>query len=306
MAADGNRVIGIAKGAALTLLLLMLPVANIFAPAPAIHYHLKHGRATGIAVVAFSFILLMIPAALAAPLSLLMLIGFAAVAVSLPEFVTLGYGGGKSIAASVVAAVAAMAVAALVYWLVLGLNIHTEIVKSVREIETLSAEMYKQMGVEGNAEILKKDLRRGGDFILSLYPSLLLIGFGLVSALNLLLMKANIARLPRMPVLAKFSTYRNPDHLIWVLIAAGFALFLNGGIIERSALNILMVVMFLYFLQGLAITIHFCDRFRVGGFMRALFFLLLVLIPYMGIAVLIIGIFDLWGNFRVPRQHENL
>jgi uncharacterized BrkB/YihY/UPF0761 family membrane protein len=50
----------------------------------------------------------------------------------------------------------------------------------------------------------------------------------------------------------------------------------------------------------------FFDRFAVQRFVRVIFYILLALQPYLAVAVAVLGIFDLWGNFRTPKQQENL
>lgn len=67
------------------------------------------------------------------------------------------------------------------------------------------------------------------------------------------------------------------------------------------ALNILIVASFFYFIQGLAIVVSFFNRFSFPFFMRLIFWVVLIIQPYLIIGIAILGIFDTWGNFRVPK-----
>jgi hypothetical protein len=44
----------------------------------------------------------------------------------------------------------------------------------------------------------------------------------------------------------------------------------------------------------------------MAAMLRVFFFMLLLFQPYLVIAVAALGLFDLWGNFRIPRQTQNL
>jgi uncharacterized protein YybS (DUF2232 family) len=77
-------------------------------------------------------------------------------------------------------------------------------------------------------------------------------------------------------------------------------------IVTTPALNILAIITVLYFLQGLAVIYTMIARQKMAGFLRVIVHLMLLLQPYLTGVVAIIGIFDLWGDFRAPRKQENL
>lgn len=87
---------------------------------------------------------------------------------------------------------------------------------------------------------------------------------------------------------------------------AGFAMLADNDWITRVALNVLIVTLFMYFLQGMAIIGHFFNRFAAPTFVRVIFYIFLVAQPYLAVGVAALGIFDIWGDFRTPKQHENL
>jgi uncharacterized protein YybS (DUF2232 family) len=106
--------------------------------------------------------------------------------------------------------------------------------------------------------------------------------------------------------IGEFKKYRNPDFLVWLLIAAGFSMLAGNRIITTPALNILAIITLLYFLQGLAVLITVIARQSIAGVLRVGLYIMLVLQPYLAALVAAIGIFDLWGDFRTPRKQENL
>ncbi|MBI5656395.1 MAG: DUF2232 domain-containing protein, partial [Geobacter sp.] len=99
-----------------------------------------------------------------------------------------------------------------------------------------------------------------------------------------------------------FRQFRNPEQLVWIVIVAGFSLLIDNDIVARGALNLLLVGLFAYFIQGMAVIAHFFDRFSVPVLGRYLLYFFLALQPYLAVVVAALGLFDLWGNFRAPRN----
>jgi len=248
---------------------------------------------------------LIVPMAGVAPFVVFMLLPFTIIAVSMPELVGRQYGGSKSIAITVTVTVVTMILAAVVYHFVLGFDIQAEGAKALKGMESATLEMSKQLWAKEDPQVMQAALKSLMDLTLRIFPALIIIWLSILTAVNLLVVKRLSSHLTRFPVIQAFSSFRNPDHLIWLLILSGFGM-LGPHAVSNVALNVLVVLLFLYLLQGLAITTHFFDRLKVGWFIRALFYLLLLIVPYMAVAVLVLGIFDLWGNFRVPRNTENL
>jgi uncharacterized protein YybS (DUF2232 family) len=155
-------------------------------------------------------------------------------------------------------------------------------------------------------QALQQGMKQVGAVIGRIYPALVLTGLGAIAGLNLLALRRMAVRLNRPLAVGDLRKFRNPDHLIWFVIVAGFALLLNNSAVTTAALNVLVVALSLYFLQGLAIILYLFDRFAVHRFVQVTFYILMALQPYLAVAVAALGIFDLWGNFRTPKQQENL
>jgi len=138
-----------------------------------------------------------------------------------------------------------------------------------------------------------------GDAIFSVLPALVLVFFIMVSFLNLVVVNRlfEMRGFPR-PVVEDLTRWRSPERLVWLLIAAGFATLVFGGLFSALALNTLILLGLVYFFQGLAIVAHFLRAWRVPGFAAGLcYFLVLTQLP-LTVLVAVAGLFDLWGNFR--------
>ncbi len=278
--------------------------AGILAPFPALFYSLKRGRVVGLAIVLVALVVL----ALTEPtVALLYLFQGGLLSILLAEFLQRGMGGAKSIAGAVSIIALLAVVAATVYTLGGGGNLDGAIRTGIASSITQTAALYKKGNFSAEElSTIQEALKQSGILMGSIYPALLLLLVASFAGLNLALLRKSATRLQQPPKLGKFSAYRNPDHLIWLVIVSGFLLLLDQPILFQGGLNILIVTLGLYFMQGVAIIITFFDRFAVSPIMRGFFYLLLAIQPYLAIGVTLFGLFDLWLNFRTPRTGENL
>ncbi|MEA5113773.1 MAG: DUF2232 domain-containing protein [Geobacteraceae bacterium] len=144
------------------------------------------------------------------------------------------------------------------------------------------------------------------DFLKKIYPSCLVINSGVVVLCNMLLLRRFKKTREILSYTSSFLHYRNHDCLIWLLIGSGFALLIENHAVESIALNFLILALFLYLVQGLAVTAYFFSKSSVPRFLQPLFYLFLFVQPLLAVAVTACGLFDLWVDFRKPKKQENL
>ena len=73
-------------------------------------------------------------------------------------------------------------------------------------------------------------------------------------------------------------------------------------VLEIAGLNLLIVALSLYLIQGLAVIAWFFERYAVSRLLRVIFYVFFALQPFLAIMVALLGLFDLWANFRVPKK----
>jgi uncharacterized protein YybS (DUF2232 family) len=304
---DKGKLLDTIKGSMATLVLslafIALPPVGIFAPLPAMYYALKSGKSIGIGVVLITTAILTI---IADPLLVLIYLAQSGlISLTVPYFLGKGWGGGRTIAFSVVVVFAFLLLVGAFFWLVQGIDPHAAVVKEISSWIPQMTAFYEKVGYKGEElQTLQQIAKDYIAFIARIYPAIVLIGLGAIAGLNLLVLRKMAARLGQTLPVGDLKKFRNPDHLIWFVIAAGFALLLSNSFVSTAALNLLVVTLSLYFLQGLAIILHFFDRFAVSRFFRVFFYVLLAFQPYLACAAALLGIFDLWGNFRTPKQQN--
>jgi uncharacterized protein YybS (DUF2232 family) len=290
---------------ALFLAYITLPLAGvlpgIFAPLPGMYYTLKSGKSVGIAIVLISAGSLAI---IANPMTLfLYLVQSGLISLVMPYILAKGWGGARAIAFSVFAGLACIMLVALFAWQVRGIDLHGEILKGINTSISQTVQLYEKSGLkENDLQSMRQGMNQAGAMIGRVYPALTLVGLGAVAGLNLLMLRKMAEKLNFQLSLGEFKNFRNPEHLIWFVIVPGFALLLKNADVSMAALNLLVLVLTLYAIQGLAVTTHIFDRLLVSRFIRAIFYVMLALQPYLAAALALLGIFDLWGNFRTPKQ----
>ncbi len=177
-----------------------------------------------------------------------------------------------------------------------GLWLHHAKVHLVDEVHTQVATMVDHLtAMNVNASI-------NVDSIMQQLPSMIVIGVIIALALSLIgerraLRWLGVSR--RYPEhAASRSSFRVPDVLIWLTIAAIFGAFFRHGneAIEIFSINALNVFVVIFFFQGLAIVARAFRAFKVAPFWQGLWYIVLVLQLFL--LVSLVGFADFWLEFR--------
>lgn len=298
------------KGGALTLALFLayvtFPVlglaAGFFAPLPSLYYYLKRGAVTGLSVFVITLTVLIAMGDSAVPILYLLQVGL--IGLLLPFFYLQGKGSARAIAYAVGIDFLLIIILAAVYGFWSGTDLQGILLKGITSSTEQAITVYSKQGLPAEElEMFTQGVRQAGALIAKVFPALILVALGTFAALNMaVIFRIRAKWLPDIPEPEQFQSFRNPDLLVWVVIAAGFALLTPQADISRVALNILIVIGFIYFLQGLAVVLSFFQRIAVPSLARVIFWLALAFQPYLVLAISFLGLFDIWGNFRTPKQ----
>ncbi|APG26513.1 hypothetical protein A7E78_00710 [Syntrophotalea acetylenivorans] len=182
----------------------------------------------------------------------------------------------------------------------------TTLVESYLQVEINTAlTLAKDMELPAaQAAQFEKTVRNTGALLLQVYPAAAAVGYGLlllITQLGLSLAARSRYSIPGIP----FDQWKVPEVWIWGLILSGAGVLLANGGLETAALNLLVVMLALYFLQGLAIVKYFFRTRRVSTPLRTLGYVLLATLNPLPVLVAGIGVFDLWIDFRKPRKTED-
>jgi hypothetical protein len=301
--------IGMAGSFILFAAYLVIPPAGIFsgllAPFPAAYFRFRHGRGTGLIIVLGATAAMTAYFGLSAGAFYLVQCGL--IALLLPELLLRGLSATCSIVWTTAASVVLLASAVVFFSITADQNVHQMAVAEIQKSVALAVDIYEKSGVKGEELVaLKQAMGTAADLVIRLYPALITITLIAMVGCNLALLRRFTAGMGFRLNINEFSVYRNPDILVWGLITAGFSLLADNAIITIPAINVLAIIVVLYFIQGLAVLTTVIARQSIARVLRAGLYVMLLLQPYLAALIAAIGIFDLWGDFRTPRKQENL
>ncbi len=245
------------KGGVVTLALFLayvtFPVlglaAGIFAPLPAIYYYLRRGAAAGVLTFAITLSVLMIMGDTSIPLLYLLQSGLTGL--MLPYFYLQGRGTARAIAYSVGIDFLLIVVLTLAYGFWSGADLQGMLVKGINSSTEQAVAIYGKQGLSPeDLELFTQGIRQAWALIAKVFPALILVTLGSIATLNMsVIFRIRSKRLPDIPEPGLILSFRNPDLLVWVVIAAGFAVLVPEPDISRAGLNVLIVCSFIYFIQ---------------------------------------------------------
>jgi uncharacterized protein YybS (DUF2232 family) len=279
--------------------------SGILAPFPAAYNRLVHGRMSSLIII------LGTTAAITALFGILagcLYVGMCGmISFIMPELLLRGFSASRAIFWTTAANLLIFIVGVVAYSAVTGVNVQQMMIAEISSSLKQAVTLYEKGGVSGeDLELVKSSMSTAADMLRRLYPALTTVLLVAIAGCNLILIrKATAASTVKLPD-GNFSSFRNPDLLIWVLIVTGFSLLLPENQLTTPALNILVILGMLYFLQGIAVVTAIITKYSVPAIVRILLYTMLIIQPYLLALVAGIGLFDLWVDFRTPKTQENL
>ena len=141
-------------------------------------------------------------------------------------------------------------------------------------------------------------------------PALIVLGHLFTNLVNYILVRRYCQR--SQPPLTldphDVTCWRASDYLIWVFLISGVTLLVPIDLVSIIGLNVLLVTLAIYLLQGLAIVLFWGRRLPLPLGVQCLMLTMVFLIagPLCVIVCTAAGLFDLWVDFRRQRHHSLL
>ena len=305
--ASGRGALAMAAGALVTVGLLwaagMLGPAgallNLTVPLPAAYVCMRRGPLTGFGAVVLASTVLLATGGAVGVLAYLLQFGLASMV--LPFLLKRNLAWDRAVAWTLLVMLAVGGVALAAYSSARGLPV-AELVGLYVDGEVESAlAIYQQANLpEDQLEELRSTVRQMADFLVSAWPALIIIATSAVLLINVLMLSALSRGRYEVPGV-HFRFWKAPELLIWPLILGGFGMLSSQGLVERISLNLLTLLLPLYFLQGMAVITHYFQKRGTPPFFRGLGYLLVTVLSPLPLMVVAVGVFDLWADFRSPK-----
>lgn len=308
-----NRQVFVATAVAIGLTLLCLlginwigpsgAFLNLLTPLPAAYLALRFGLRSGIVVVVVTSLLLQ---QLATTYTLLAYLGlFGSSSLLLPYYLQRRQPWDRALLFSTLGAFALTIVILAVVMAVTGSRLQGLVDQVINAEVEQSLRIYQDAGFSaGQLKEMRKVTTTLADFIRGSFYGLYAAALVTIQALCLLLLqrlKKDYYQIAGVP----FAQWRLPAGLIWGLICSGFALLLPVGFVAQVGRSLLVILLPLYFFQGMAVAASFLQAKTYPPLVKGLIYLMLLVLNPLPIIITGVGVFDLWIDFRRPRRKNN-
>lgn len=306
----GQTAVFIAAGVSATLFCLLgtmwfgpaAALLNLLTPLPAVYLSLRSGLRSGAIVVGITSAVLLL---LTSPYTLatyLVLFGIGPLLLSFGLLVRIPWDRAAFLAAS-----GSLVFAMLVLMLVTltGPYRVPSMIDQLVQVEADQAlQIYRQAGFNEHQLLeISQVIERLAVFVKTSFIGILAAVLLVIQAVTLVLLQPLTKKHFHFAG-SPFTQWRLPAKLIWLLIISGFTAFLTLPGISWIGQNLLLILLPLYFLQGMAVISSFLQRRPYPVAIKGLIYLLLLVLSPLPMIVTSIGIFDLWIDFRKNRQEK--
>ena len=164
----------------------------------------------------------------------------------------------------------------------------------------LTLALYRNMGMsEETVQLISNSLDKIQYVLVRIIPALVTASTLLVVWASILLAEPILKnRSLFYPDFGRLNMWKAPEVLVWTVIGCGLALFLPNTTAKMIGLNGLIILMTVYFFQGIAIVSFYFEKKRFPRVIRIFLYTLIALQQLILLAVIGLGFFDLWVNFR--------
>lgn len=204
---------------------------------------------------------------------------------------------------------AAVTAPGFVFALVFGLPFvfHGVSPETIDRFKTDALEMYKAfmtndeaLNASNNAVEIFKAVFKNGFAVLT-------IGSLLFSWLSFQFAKVVLPKLGEEPEqVLLIQSFKLPFHTVWIFIVSFGLILSEFEPLFPLALNVVVIMAVLYFLQGFAVVIFHMNRLSMGRLPRILFWLFFFFtIMFSGIFLVGIGLMENWFKMRITESEQN-
>lgn len=278
----------------------VLGLIGVFAlPLPVLVYRLRLGRIMGAVIPAAAFVVMAMLLDGASPdlflfLSLLLL-GFI-----LGESLERNYSLEKTMTVACGGLTLAGLIILFFYSRAAGVGIPELVSEYVaKNLSLYQAAAEKMEIAEETRQALSASIEWFEYAIVRVLPGIAVSGMLFTAWITLLLARIVLGRigLP-YPNFGELIRWRAPEMLVWGVIGCGALLLVPADALKLVGINGLMVVLQVYFFQGIAIVAFFFEKKRVPRAIRWGLYALMTLQIYVLLMVIALGFFDMWLNVR--------
>lgn len=272
---------------------------SLFLPLPVLFYRSKLGRKNGLLIPAVAMTILVI---LGGGISIdvvffleMLFLGFL-----LSELFELNLSVEKTVLYACGGVLLTGCVGLVLYSNVSAISIYSLVSAYIAQNLEMTVALYQGMGAsEEFIHTFSTSLDKIQQGLIRIVPAMVTASFLLVTWTNLIMAKPFLKRRGLFyPNFGTLNLWKSPDWLIWVLIGCGGLILMPGTTLKVMGLNGLLVLLLIYFFQGIAIVSFFFEKKKLPRLLRIFLYSLVAIQQVVLLVIIGLGIFDMWLNFR--------
>ncbi|MCF6247448.1 MAG: YybS family protein [Desulfobacula sp.] len=181
-----------------------------------------------------------------------------------------------------------------------GQGVHHIILAYIAQYQALleqlfseSSQLYPQMDMN------PADFKKVGSLFAIVFPGILINSYLTMVWINILLIKRLLKKKGIVvQSIENLNRWKAPFQLIFGVIVMSILTFLLSGALKYIAINCLIILLFIYFFQGIAVVSFFFQKKSAPFAIRLFVYILIAIQPFFLTLVIGFGLFDNWANFR--------
>jgi uncharacterized protein YybS (DUF2232 family) len=161
--------------------------------------------------------------------------------------------------------------------------------------------LYKEMGMsDGSITAISNSMDKIHYTLVRILPGLSIISILMITWTNILIARGILIN-KRMffPDFGRLNLWKSPEGFVWGAIGCTLVLLLiPDNLLKMIGLNGIIILMTIYFFQGIAIVAYFFEKKRLPRMFRIFLYSFIALQQIILLLVIGLGFFDMWLNFR--------
>ena len=262
-------------------------VAALFIPLPILFYRLRLGRINGLVIPIISSLVMVVFIG-GISLDILFFAGLLLIGFILGELFELNLSIEKTTLYASGSVVLSGLIGLIISSMLTGEGVFGIVSNYVAKNLELTLVLYQSMGMsQENVQLISQSLDKIQHVLVTIIPALVSTSTLFVAWISILLAKpVLISRSLHYPDFGPLNLWMAPDYLVWVVIGCGLAVFLPIPVIKVIGLNGLLILMTVYFFQGIAIVSYYFNKKRFPKILRIFLYTLMALQQLILLAVI--------------------
>jgi uncharacterized protein YybS (DUF2232 family) len=286
---------------------LLGPFVGMLIPLPVLFYRSKLGRSSGVLILLAASLIVAFLVGRHSLVTAAFLFEVGLIGLVLPELFEMNLSVEKTVGITAGVVITTGGLMLVLYSLLTATSPWTVASDYLTKSAQLALSMYNEMGApQEDVGIAAQSLDELVYAALRILPSIVVAATLFLVWTNLLLARYLFrSKQLSYPDFGRLNQWKAPEPLVWAVIASGILLLVGHSDLTMIGVNGLIVLMIIYFFQGIAVVSFYLEKKQLPKFLRILLYGLIAMQQLLLLLVIAAGFFDTWIDFRRERKVEH-